>query len=424
LSAVADNVESESDAPTPRCRLTRDSAAIITSVDDAITDVLGWTPGELIGNPSTEFIHPDDQPSAVAAWFEMLAAPGATGVWRGRYRSAAGTWCWIESVNENHLDDPDDPIVVSTITPVTVNEVSIEEELRARTQTFAALADALPVGVVQFNADAHITFANDRLHSLVGLDSFATVAAALRGVDAADVPALDDAIAGVLAGGAVDELELHLPGHASGRAHVFEMSLRPLTDADGIVTGGIGCVSDVTDRVRLRRELEHQASCDPLTQCLNRTAILERLGDMLASMHPADDGVAVLFVDLDAFKTTNDDYGHATGDAVLIETARRLQSELRRRDALGRIGGDEFLVVCPEISSAAAAHDMVARIGAAVHGPHTVEGEVVAIRATIGLAWTPRPMPRELLVSEADHDMYARKREARSHSERPAASGG
>jgi PAS domain S-box-containing protein len=104
--------------------LTRDAAALMTSVDETMVEVLGWRPDQLVGRPSTDFIHPEDQPSAIGAWFGMLTAPGDTRVWRGRYQSADGAWKWVETVNVNRLDDPDHPMVATTMALITVDQVS------------------------------------------------------------------------------------------------------------------------------------------------------------------------------------------------------------------------------------------------------------------------------------------------------------
>ena len=81
------------------CVLTRNEAALIVAADGATSDVLGWDSGSLIGTASTTLIHPEDQPSAVAAWFEMLGEPGATKTWRGRYRASDGAWRRVEATN-------------------------------------------------------------------------------------------------------------------------------------------------------------------------------------------------------------------------------------------------------------------------------------------------------------------------------------
>src|SRR5262249_17884448 len=149
---------------TPGCRLLRNDAALIVAVDGALDEVLGWAPEDLIGKPSTAFIPPEDPPSAGGAWVDMLGAPREGRTWRGRYRASDGSWRWVETVNENRLDDPDYPVVVSTMTPVTVDEVGVEEELRSRKQLLSRLSDALPVGIFQVDRDRHLTFTNDRLH--------------------------------------------------------------------------------------------------------------------------------------------------------------------------------------------------------------------------------------------------------------------
>lgn len=113
--------------------LTRNAGAIIRFVDEAIVDMLGWAPDQLVGRPSTEFIHPDDQPSAIAVWMEMLTEPGSRRVWRGRYRAADGSWRLVETINENRLDSTDE-VVRTSMTRVVGEQIGIEEEPRARKQ--------------------------------------------------------------------------------------------------------------------------------------------------------------------------------------------------------------------------------------------------------------------------------------------------
>jgi PAS domain S-box-containing protein len=90
--------------PAP-VELTRDAFGTITSVDASMVELLGWTPEQLVGRPSTDFLHPEDQRSAVAVWMDMLSEPGSTRLWLGRYRTAEGSWRWVQSINENRLHD-------------------------------------------------------------------------------------------------------------------------------------------------------------------------------------------------------------------------------------------------------------------------------------------------------------------------------
>jgi diguanylate cyclase (GGDEF)-like protein/PAS domain S-box-containing protein len=383
--------------------MTRDGAALITWVEDTITDVLGWRPDQLVGRPSTDYIHPEDQPSAVGAWFAMIQAPGEVRTWRGRYQTADGSWAWIEAVNRNRLDDAEHPIVETTIRRVSADQVSVEEELRARKQLLARLSDALPVGLFQFDAHRHLTFTNDRLQAILDAPAAATVEAQFGVIAAGDEPHLQAALADVLSGRDVDDLELR--GGPAGSERVWVLSLRPLTDSGGAVNGAIGCVSDVTDRAQLRHELEVRASTDALTSCLNRRATLETLANAAA----AGTGIAVVFVDLDGFKTVNDRWGHAVGDDLLAIVAERMRRAVRDGDRVGRVGGDEFLVVCPDVVDHAEAVTIGDRVSHALTTTVVVAGRRIDLQASVGVAWTTDPSDPDTLVARADEAMYQAK---------------
>ena len=131
----------------PIVEMTRDASGLIISVNDAIVALLGWQPEQVIGSPSTNLIHPVDQPGAVAAWMEMITAPGSSRMWRGRYKTSKGSWKWVET--ENRFVDGSDPRVLTSMREVSSQEASLEEQFQAREQLLAQLSDALPVGVFQ-----------------------------------------------------------------------------------------------------------------------------------------------------------------------------------------------------------------------------------------------------------------------------------
>jgi len=393
------------------CRLLRNDAGVITEVDAAIVEVLGWRPEQMLGEPSTTFIHPEDQPSAVAAWFEMLGDAGATGVWRGRYRAADGSWRWVETANTNRLDDTDAPAVVSVMRRVAPDVAGVEEELRARKQLLSRLSDALPVGLFQIDLDHRITFTNDRLHAILGVPASATIEAQLAGVVAEDRGALDAAVTAVLADRPVDDVEVRFraPDAECDPARVCLVSLRPLTDDVDAINGAIGVLSDVTDRVQLRRELEVRATTDSLTGCLNRAAILELLELLLERRSDDGGGVAAIFVDLDRFKDVNDRLGHAAGDSLLVESVRRLRGGLRSGDEVGRVGGDEFLVVCSAVSTPDEALEIAGRLAGELQAGVQVGGRALDLRASFGVAWSDRATSADRLIATADRAMYRAK---------------
>jgi diguanylate cyclase (GGDEF)-like protein/PAS domain S-box-containing protein len=385
--------------------LTRDAFGTITSVDGSMVELLGWTPEQLVGQPSTDFVHPDDRPSAIAAWMDMLKVPGSTRLWLGRYRAADGSWKWVQSINENRLDD--DGVVCSSMRTVTVEQLGLEEELRARKQLLNQLSDALPVGVVQIDARGTITFTNDRLHAILGTSPVATIDALLAGLVPEDRGLLDAAVAAVLREEVVDGLELRLDVPIR---RVCQLSLRPLTDGNGTVRGAVGCISDVTDQVSFRRELEIRASIDPLTSCLNRSATLELLTVTTDHHDRSGAGTAVVYVDLERFKQVNDLYGHAAGDHILVTAADILRVVARPGDQVGRIGGDEFLVICPHVANSSRALEIGQRITGALDTDIDVGASVVALKASVGVAWTNAVIDADALVAHADSAMYTSKR--------------
>jgi diguanylate cyclase (GGDEF)-like protein/PAS domain S-box-containing protein len=404
VAATADDLPVPNDlAPV---LLTRDVAGVITQVDERIVDMLGWTPEQLVGLPSTKLVHPDDQPSAIAAWMEMMIEPGSIRTWRGRYRTADGSWKWVETVNENHLEDPE-KVVRSSMTLASVEQVGIEELLRVRTQLLSRLSDALPVGLIQIDASRTIVFTNDRLHAIIGSRGAATIDALLAGVVSEDKPLLEAAVTAVLAEQSVDDIELRLE---APEFKVCLLSLRALTDGDGVVSGAIGCLSDVTDQVQLRHELELRASVDTLTSCLNRAATIELLTATLSRRGGTRGGTAVVYFDLDRFKPVNDLHGHAAGDRVLVTAAERLRGAMRGADQLGRLGGDEFLAICPAVDSAAHAMEIAARLAGVLDVTVDIGSISVDLRASVGVAWTTDPIDADSLIAQADSAMYSSKR--------------
>jgi diguanylate cyclase (GGDEF)-like protein len=167
-----------------------------------------------------------------------------------------------------------------------------------------------------------------------------------------------------------------------------------LTDAAGVVTGAVGWLSDVTDRAQLHRELEVRASVDKLTSCLNREASLKLVEQMTAAPKAPGEGNALIFIDLDRFKSVNDRFGHAAGDRLLAAAGDRLRGTARKGDAVGRVGGDEFIVICPRVESSAQAVKIAERIAAATTATVDVGTGVAELRTRVGVACGPDSLKR------------------------------
>jgi len=161
---------------------------------------------------------------------------------------------------------------------------------------------------------------------------------------------------------------------------------------------------------RAFRTSERKASTDPLTGLANRRAITQ----MIAAAVAADEPVAIFAVDLDHFKETNDAAGHAAGDALLCAVGQRLQSRVRATDMVGRIGGDEFVVLLRGISDQAHSAEVAERIRAALHLPVPHGDGLLRLGATIGIAHVPADAKTgELALRAADEALIRAKRQAR-----------
>jgi diguanylate cyclase (GGDEF)-like protein len=161
----------------------------------------------------------------------------------------------------------------------------------------------------------------------------------------------------------------------------------------------------------MHHELERLAMLDPVTDCHNRRSIMRVLDASLAKHATESPGTAVIFVDIDHFKQVNDTLGHAAGDELLRVVADRLRGTVRAGDIVGRIGGDEFLVICPQTSVAEEVSNLGWRIAEVLGNNVSLSSGVVETRASIGVAWTGSvAVDADRLVGEADGAMYESKR--------------
>ncbi|MEW2545571.1 EAL domain-containing protein [Streptomyces sp. NPDC047002] len=177
---------------------------------------------------------------------------------------------------------------------------------------------------------------------------------------------------------------------------------------------------DVTERVRLQAQLQHNAEHDPLTDLPNRALFTRRVGQALAGRRAGDAGTAVLFIDLDGFKGVNDRLGHQVGDELLIHAARRLQASVRAGDTAARLGGDEFaaLVLTGEGGGADGASradrertvgEIADRLRLTLSEPYRIEGHDVRVAASIGIAFAEPGADPADLMRNADLAMYRAK---------------
>ncbi len=277
---------------------------------------------------------------------------------------------------------------------------------------YRQLADASPEAIA-VHRGGRLLYVNAAGVRLLGVDA----ADAVTGRATADFVHADDraafgagvgARAAARAGGALTEhYRLQRPDGA-----VLEVEA---ASVDMLYEGAPAVQSvlrDVTERRRLEAELAHQALHDALTGLPNRVLFRDRVAHALgrAARGPgARPDVAVLFVDLDDFKAVNDGLGHAAGDRLVAQVARRLLGATRGSDTVARLGGDEFAVLLEGLADPGEALPVVARIADVLRHPVAVGGREVAVSASVGLAHAAAGDDADAVIRHADVAMYEAK---------------
>ncbi|UYG02611.1 EAL domain-containing protein [Halomonas sp. LR3S48] len=217
-----------------------------------------------------------------------------------------------------------------------------------------------------------------------------------------------------------------LPGGLGLTLEVYPDSVDEMLKA-GLIPGGVALAGLMLSylmsfslglahqRHQDRRVLAFSASHDPLTGLANRTLLEERLNhNFTLAQQRRNRNMAVLFVDLDDFKPINDSLGHAIGDKVLIEVARRLSSAMRPGDTLGRLGGDEFVILMPDATQEAQA-EMAESLLQLVAHPYSIDHHELHLSASIGIAISNDAIVQPMeLIQQADMAMYMAKQQGRN----------
>jgi diguanylate cyclase (GGDEF)-like protein len=171
---------------------------------------------------------------------------------------------------------------------------------------------------------------------------------------------------------------------------------------------------------RLKRDVaqaRHFAYHDPLTGLPNRSLLHDRLEQAVAQAARVQKLVALLLLDVDGFKQVNDRFGHATGDELLRKIAGRLRACIRRGDTACRYGGDEFVVMLPEIDTSEVADHIAQKISACLATPYAIDGAIIAVTVSVGISiYRDSAQPCVELIKQADAAMYHAKLHRKTQS--------
>jgi diguanylate cyclase (GGDEF)-like protein/PAS domain S-box-containing protein len=287
------------------------------------------------------------------------------------------------------------------------------QALRTREQRFRALIEHATDGIALFDEGGRLTYVAPSFARILGHGP-EDAAVGLDLVHPDDRAAVRQ-VAASLRTRSGESLALeHRVRHADGSWRWIEATATNLL-GEPAVEAVVANFRDVTERHAAEEQIRHQAHHDALTGLPNRVLFEDRLVLALSQAHRAGRGLAVLFVDLDHLKRVNDARGHAVGDAILQAVALRLRSVVRETDTVARRGGDEFVVVLPNVVRGEDAARMAHKILLAVGRPFEVGAHRIHLTASIGIALYPMDgVEPETLLKNADNALYLAKDRGRN----------
>lgn len=372
--------------------------------------MLGWAPEELT-EARWDLVHPDDR-GPLRSRLAALATEGGTAktIYRARHRD--GHYVWIEVIARLLPDgESGSPEIVYTGRDVS-ERVRIEQELERQRQFLRTITDNVPALIAYLDRDERFRFANAMYRQMSAVDPVTVLGRTMREVRGDEYYAqVKPQVDAALAGQAVTFDARQVVG---GREYFFQAHYVPDFGDDGQVAGFFALVTDITALKQAEMELGRQASVDSLSGLANRRKFDEHLALALARSQRHLLPVALLYLDIDHFKAVNDTHGHAVGDAVIREFARRLVAQVRNVDLPARFGGDEFVVLLDEPASAAEVEMVARKLLTAMAAPFACDGLELAVGTSIGAAFfrsTPTP---EALLAQADAALYAAKAAGRN----------
>ena len=322
-----------------------------------------------------------------------------------------------------HLPGEAPPTCRVILSDITEIKQQARAALVAQQHFLQSVIDGVSDPILVLDTDYHLLLMNQAGRQATGVQSpyGLTCYRALHGHDApCDSPEHPCPVREVLAGGKPVKV-VHRNQWADGQVHWVEVIGSPLRGPAGEILGVIESSRDITGHLdlsnRLRERelaLEHLAEHDPLTGLPNRLLFADRLHQAMRHAHREHRKVALLFIDLDRFKSINDSLGHPTGDLILQEAARRMRTLVREGDTVARVGGDEFTVVLGALTRGSDAALIAYSLVEAFKKPFEIADRRFYVTASIGISLYPDDGTElEALVRDADSAMYRAKDQGR-----------
>ncbi len=359
--------------------------------NSALKRMLGYDEEEFRGTAGPNFTLPEDAEQDAELYRELVGGERQSFQLEKRYVRKDGSVMWGRLSAFLVEGSDGEPAFVLGVVEDIDERKRAEEALRVSERRFRTVIEQSPLAIHVFELDGRSLALNSSWNELWNLE---------EGEEPEDHNIFEDKQ--LRATGLVQYIEesikegiavvtpplLHDPAKTGleGRKKWLKASVYPVRDEEGRVSEMTLVIEDVTQRKALEDELAYQAFHDSLTGLPNRALFLNRLERALVRAWRRDDSVAVLFLDLDDFKVVNDSLRHEVGDQLLVAVGQRLKGCLRPGDVIGRLGGDEFTVLLEGILGAGDVEETAERITRELRVPFTIEGHLIFVTASIGIA--------------------------------------
>jgi diguanylate cyclase (GGDEF)-like protein/PAS domain S-box-containing protein len=387
-----------------------DEAARYTYVSPSSEAVYGRRPEEMVGQSTFEFMHPEDH-EVHRRLRESFEAGVDEDVVERRVTRPDGSWVWVEAHCRALRDDTGRLTGVQTSARDITRRKAAEDARRIADDQFRTAFDDALIGIALVAPDGSWLRVNDALCDIVGYTRDQLMHMTFQDVTHPDDLDAELALVAEVLSGARSGYQMekrYLRGDGDVVSAILSVSL--VRDGDGAPLHFISQVQDISERVRLELELRRLATRDDLTGLYNRRFFERELAQQLRLLGRQSGPAALLFLDLDEFKTVNDTFGHQAGDELLKHVAGALRGRLRETDVIARLGGDEFAVLLPltDADHAGAVVDALQREFA--QRPANIDGNVIPVRASIGVAALEADLDVDAALRRADQAMYRVKR--------------
>jgi len=268
-----------------------------------------------------------------------------------------------------------------------------------------------PLAVVEWDRDMRITAWNPAAEAIFGFPLYEALGKTIPQLLATDFERENvDAMCGEVLDTAEGNKHTLVNNTRAGRTIHCEWYNTPLVDPDNQIIGFASLVHDITERLNTERTIHYMAHHDALTGLPNRRLMQDRLNQAIMAARRKQRHVAVLFLDLDRFKVVNDTLGHDTGDFILKDVGRRLVTCVREVDTVSREGGDEFVVILPDLERPEHARVVADKILKELAKPVEIGGHEIHVTPSIGISHYPNDATDvQQLLKHADNAMYQAK---------------